>query len=239
MAARGLRHIAYLESVPGAPPPPITDDENLSKRHLIYEQLGDPRVIIVGAYLSQTLFHPSLIAHDIAGRVGYQKRLRKLVRLLSFPSAIHVAVWEECYWRWLHLYNFIKDTVEEASAAPDTREAIAQAVKVGALRHLSDEADSSVGQAPRVRESHVISGGARRSRGARRRGPQVSSFNYPSAKYSRPNARYSKPHPACEQVYHSDDRSIGHRGHSLARERANIPRRRIESKALLETAEAL
>ncbi|KAJ7094350.1 hypothetical protein C8R44DRAFT_384405 [Mycena epipterygia] len=110
LAAKGLRYIAYLESVPGAPPPPIADDDTLSKRHLVYEQLGDPRVIIVG-------------------RVGYQKRLRKLVRLLSFPSAIHVAVWEECYWRWLHLYTFIKDTVEEATAAPETREAIAQAIK--------------------------------------------------------------------------------------------------------------
>lgn len=56
--------------------------------------------------------------------------MRKLIRLLSFPSAIHVAVWEECYWRWMYLYNFINDTVDEASSAPDTRDAIIHAVKV-------------------------------------------------------------------------------------------------------------
>ncbi|KAJ7668141.1 hypothetical protein B0H17DRAFT_990194 [Mycena rosella] len=110
LAAKGLRYIAYLEGVPGAPPAPVVDDELLSKRHLVYEQLGDPRVLIVG-------------------RVGHQKRLRKLIRLLSFPSAIHVAVWEECYWRWLQLHTFIKDVVEEASAAPQNQVAIMEAVK--------------------------------------------------------------------------------------------------------------
>ncbi|KAJ7181585.1 hypothetical protein C8R43DRAFT_1229418 [Mycena crocata] len=109
LAARGLRYLAYLESVPGAPPAPVADDEQLSKRHLVYEQLGDPRVVIVG-------------------RAAHQKRTRKLLRLLSFPSAIQVAVWQECYWRWLLLYNFIKETVDEASAAPETRDAIKLAV---------------------------------------------------------------------------------------------------------------
>ncbi|KAJ7724736.1 hypothetical protein DFH07DRAFT_1066990 [Mycena maculata] len=110
LAARGLRYLAYLETLPGVPPAPVEDDEQLSKRHLVYEQLGDPRVVIVG-------------------RVGHQKRMRKLIRLLSFPSAIQVAVWQECYWRWLYLYNFIKETVDEATDAPESREAIIQAVK--------------------------------------------------------------------------------------------------------------
>jgi neurofibromin 1 len=56
VAAKCLRHLAYLESVPGAPPAPIDDDELLSKRHLVYEQLGDPRVMIVGMCTSTT-FH--------------------------------------------------------------------------------------------------------------------------------------------------------------------------------------
>ncbi|CAK5277391.1 unnamed protein product [Mycena citricolor] len=110
LAAKALRHLAYLETLPGAPPTSISDDELLSKRHLVYQQLGDPRVIIVG-------------------RVGYQKRMRKLIRLLSFPSPIHVAVWQECYWRWMYLYNFIKDTVDEALAAPDQRETIQAIIK--------------------------------------------------------------------------------------------------------------
>ncbi|KAJ6460124.1 hypothetical protein C8R47DRAFT_1161242 [Mycena vitilis] len=110
LASKGLRYLAYLESTPGAMPTPVVDDDVMSKRHLVYEQLGDPRVLIVG-------------------RVGHQMRLRKLIRLLNFPSAIHVAVWEECYWRWLALYNFVKDTVEEISSAPETRDAILQVVK--------------------------------------------------------------------------------------------------------------
>ncbi|KAJ6560168.1 hypothetical protein B0H19DRAFT_1376000 [Mycena capillaripes] len=109
LAAKGLRYLAYMESVPGASSLPA-DDDVMSKRHLVYEQLGDPRVLIVG-------------------RVGHQKRLRKLIRLLNFPSAIHVAVWEECYWRWLYLYNAIKETVDEITAAPETRDLILQSVK--------------------------------------------------------------------------------------------------------------
>ncbi|KAJ6587786.1 hypothetical protein B0H10DRAFT_2233906 [Mycena sp. CBHHK59/15] len=91
LAAKGLRHLAYLESVPGAPPAPVVDDELRSKRHLVYEQLGDPRVLI--------------------------KRMRKLIRLLSFPSAIHIAVWEECYWRWRSLLNTLVDSMAQAAEA--------------------------------------------------------------------------------------------------------------------------
>jgi hypothetical protein len=46
VAAKGLRCIAFLEGLPGGPP--VVDDDLLSKRHLVYEQLGDPRVVIVG-----------------------------------------------------------------------------------------------------------------------------------------------------------------------------------------------
>ncbi|KAJ7055100.1 hypothetical protein C8F01DRAFT_470816 [Mycena amicta] len=110
VAAKGLRTLAKLEARPDAPPPPALDEDLISKRHLVYEQLGDPRVVVVG-------------------RVGYQKRLRKFIRLLSFPSAIHVAVWEECYYRWLYLYNFLKDTLEEAAAEPESRDDILNAIK--------------------------------------------------------------------------------------------------------------
>ena len=36
----------------------------------------------------------------LLGRVGHQKRIRKLIRMLSFSAGIHVVVWEECYCRW-------------------------------------------------------------------------------------------------------------------------------------------
>ncbi|KAF8207849.1 hypothetical protein K438DRAFT_2013261 [Mycena galopus ATCC 62051] len=110
LAARGLRYVAYLESLPGALAPPVVDDDLASKRHLVYEQLGDPRVVVVG-------------------RLGHQKRLRKLVRLLSFPSPVNVAVWEELYNRWFYLYNIIKETVEEISNTPEMRDIIVTIVK--------------------------------------------------------------------------------------------------------------
>ncbi|KAF7335246.1 hypothetical protein MSAN_02335100 [Mycena sanguinolenta] len=108
LAARGLRYVAYIEGLPGATP--VMDGDLASKRHLVYEQLGDPRVLYVG-------------------RGQHQKRLRKLIRLLASTSAINVAVWEELYWRWLFLSNFIKDTVEEMSAAPESRDTIIAIVK--------------------------------------------------------------------------------------------------------------
>ncbi|KAJ6515229.1 hypothetical protein C8R45DRAFT_1049017 [Mycena sanguinolenta] len=109
LASRGLRYVAYIEGLPGVTP--VVDSDLASKRHLVYEQLGDPRVLYVG-------------------RGQHQKRLRKLIRLLSSTSAINVAVWEELYWRWLFLSNFIKDTVEEMSTAPESRDAIIAIVKV-------------------------------------------------------------------------------------------------------------
>jgi hypothetical protein len=43
------------------------------------------------------------------GRVGYQKRIRKLVRFVAYPSPIHIAVWQECYWRWRALSESVLD----------------------------------------------------------------------------------------------------------------------------------
>jgi len=37
------------------------------------------------------------------GRVEQQKRIRKLLRSIAFPSSTYIAVWEECYWRWRSL----------------------------------------------------------------------------------------------------------------------------------------
>ena len=50
-----------------------------------------------------TSFHTS----TWLGRVGHQKRIRKLVRMLTFSAGIQVVVWEECYWRWRSLNESI------------------------------------------------------------------------------------------------------------------------------------
>ncbi|RDB19915.1 Neurofibromin [Hypsizygus marmoreus] len=101
LAAKGLRLLSYAEREPGVPTNQTVTDENRSKRNPIYEQLGDPKVVIVG-------------------RVGHQKRIRKLVRLISYPSAAHVAVWQECYWRWRALSEVIFEAMSEAAEHGDT-----------------------------------------------------------------------------------------------------------------------
>jgi neurofibromin 1 len=47
-AAKGLRLLAQMERQPGAPVNPSGNEEDRSKRYPIYEQLGDPKVMIVG-----------------------------------------------------------------------------------------------------------------------------------------------------------------------------------------------
>jgi hypothetical protein len=49
------------------------------------------------------------------GRVGHQKRIRKLVRLITYASAVHVAVWEECYWRWRALSEMIFESLADSA----------------------------------------------------------------------------------------------------------------------------
>ena len=51
----------------------------------------------------------------LAGRVGHQKRIRRLIRMLSFSAGIHVVVWEECYWRWRTLNESINNTGSQGS----------------------------------------------------------------------------------------------------------------------------
>jgi hypothetical protein len=53
------------------------------------------------------------------GRVGHQKRIRKLIRLLSFSAGFHVVVWEECYWRWRALNDSINNMGSEDSTLVD------------------------------------------------------------------------------------------------------------------------
>lgn len=50
LAAQGLRLIAQAERQPGAPVNHGLTEEERSKRNPIYEQLGDPRIVIVGVY---------------------------------------------------------------------------------------------------------------------------------------------------------------------------------------------
>ncbi|KAF8883153.1 hypothetical protein CPB84DRAFT_1817082 [Gymnopilus junonius] len=96
LAARGLRMLAHAERWPGAPVNTTISEEDRAKRNPIYEQLGDPRI-------------------TVAGRLGHQKRIRKLVRQLNFSVGIIVIVWQECYWRWRALNEAINSALNEAT----------------------------------------------------------------------------------------------------------------------------
>ncbi|KAI5118442.1 hypothetical protein M0805_000576 [Coniferiporia weirii] len=87
LAAKGLREIAIAECMPN-PRRLIEETDEEAKRYPLYEQLGDPSVVVVG-------------------RVAQQRRVRKLLRLLTRPSVQHAAVWYECYWRWAALKDWI------------------------------------------------------------------------------------------------------------------------------------
>ncbi|KAI0089247.1 hypothetical protein BDY19DRAFT_1089227 [Irpex rosettiformis] len=83
-SAQCLRLIAGAERQRGSPPAHLISEEEKARRYPVYEQLGDPKALVLG-------------------RVADQKRVRKLIRLLAISSPGHVAVWEECYFRWRSL----------------------------------------------------------------------------------------------------------------------------------------
>ena len=49
-AAKGLRLISQAEEHPDSPPNPTITDEDRAQRNPIYEQLGDPRVTVIGRF---------------------------------------------------------------------------------------------------------------------------------------------------------------------------------------------
>lgn len=104
LAAQGLRLIAQAERHPDAPVNMGLTEEERSKRNPIYEQLGDPSVVVVG---KPTPSRNAALSNVGKGRVREQKRVRKLLRLVAYTSPINIAVWEECFWRWSALSEFV------------------------------------------------------------------------------------------------------------------------------------
>jgi hypothetical protein len=99
-ASQCLRLIAGAERQRGSPPGhPITQEEK-GKRYAVYESLGDHKALILGKRYCCKLFWTTVDAMTLKGRVADQKRIRKLIRHLALPYPAHVAVWEECYFRW-------------------------------------------------------------------------------------------------------------------------------------------
>ncbi|KAJ4479043.1 hypothetical protein J3R30DRAFT_2708420 [Lentinula aciculospora] len=95
-AAKGLRLIAHIESQSDAPSNPTITEEDKSKRYPVYDRIGDPKVLVVG-------------------RVAHQKRVRKLLRLMPYCSAVNVAVWQECYARFYSLTEAISNIPDDVT----------------------------------------------------------------------------------------------------------------------------
>lgn len=115
MAAKGLREIAIAECLPN-PRRTIEEPDEQAKRYPMYEQLGDPSVVIVG-------------------RVAQQKRIRKFLRLMPGVFSIHGTVWCECYWRWAALKDWITRT--PGSIESDIQKNIKPAGDLGMSQEVS------------------------------------------------------------------------------------------------------
>ena len=113
-AAQCLRLIAGAERQKGNAPAHLITEEEKAKRYPVYEQLGDPKALVLG-------------------RIADQKRIRKLMRILAIPSPAHVAVWQECYWRWCTLKEMAggtsMDPVDDGPLAPGDQSLTAEVCK--------------------------------------------------------------------------------------------------------------
>lgn len=116
LAARGLRDLAIAECLPN-PRRTVEEPENAAKRYPMYEQLGDPTVVVVGEPCVKFLATKNDLMLSL-GRVAHQKRIRKLLRLMQNPCPLHAAVWHECYWRWSILKDWIMHVSSPTSQSP-------------------------------------------------------------------------------------------------------------------------
>lgn len=112
-AAHCLRLIAEAERFPSVPLNENMSEEDRVKRYPIYDQIGDPKVPVVG-------------------RVAHQKRIRKLVRLIATPNPVYIAVWEECFTRARLLGDTIKAGKDD-SASGDVDLGVVMSHEVGKL----------------------------------------------------------------------------------------------------------
>ena len=112
-AAHCLRFIGEVERFPNAPLSETVPKEERTKRYPIYDQIGDPKI-------------------PVLGRVAHQKRIRKLVRLIASPNPVYIAVWEECFTRARLLGDTIK-VGKDDSASDDVDSGVVMSPEVGGL----------------------------------------------------------------------------------------------------------
>ncbi|KAG8981934.1 Ras GTPase activating protein ira2 [Tulasnella sp. 425] len=92
-AAVCLKKMVEIEKA-GVVPESEYSVEDARAREIAYTALGDSSVIVTG-------------------RLAMQKRIRRILQNMCFPSTINVAIWEECYRRWIHLLEGLTRSVSE------------------------------------------------------------------------------------------------------------------------------
>jgi len=139
-AAHCLRLIAEAERFPDVPLNENMSEEDRAKRYPIYDQIGDPKVPVVG-------------------RVAHQKRIRKLVRLIASPNPVYIAVWQECFTRARLLGDTIKAGKDDSpSDDVDLGVVMSNDVRVSdPWRRFCEFDFSRVGSASSMAEFNVIS----------------------------------------------------------------------------------
>jgi hypothetical protein len=117
LASKALRNMVIAEEQSHAPLNKLLVEEDRAKRNRMYEQLGDPKILIVGGSITYITLVSNYISNYI-GRVGHQKRIRKYLRSITYFSPVHAVVWNECYWRWRELSETIFETMREDGRRP-------------------------------------------------------------------------------------------------------------------------
>lgn len=108
LAGQALRLISHAERNPD--PRNLMNDTsseqlNSSSRHPVFEQLGDPKT------------------YTIPSRLALQKKVRRLLRVAREPLPVHVAIWEEGFFRWKDLSEKVVSWVEGRMDVPIARRA--------------------------------------------------------------------------------------------------------------------
>lgn len=104
LAAQNLRVLAIAERQTAVITHTAPKEDEGGMKRSVYEQLGEPKILL--------------------GRVQHQRGIRKIVSRLAAPIPQHMAVWQECYHRWMEVGHHYKLTVPPERGRDDGRDAL-------------------------------------------------------------------------------------------------------------------
>lgn len=169
--------------------------------------------------------------------MGHQKRIRKLVRLISYSSAVHVAVWQECYWRWRSLTEAIFDSdqpegVENGRNHTPAWHQVRRSLYLNNL-FLTQLAGATLSMA----ESDPLPRCSGRLLYARRSRSHFVNQCHSASVATRRNASHAEPCFACWNLHHRPYQPSGHIGHSDSRCCKRCAWNRVKPQTLLKASQ--